>query len=76
MDNQLTTLIDQVELEMTTDDEDRVYQSDRLIDEYNNASEEAKRVVDEIFICLCGWRLSTLLEQRKEANNGSTYTAE
>ena len=56
------TLIDRVQEAMLSDDADREKQSELLIFLYEEASPDAKNKVDEIFICLCGWSLQTLLK--------------
>jgi hypothetical protein len=55
-------LIERVLDEMTDDDDDTAHQSELLAAAYDAASPEAKEVVDTIFVCLCGWQLSTLLK--------------
>jgi hypothetical protein len=57
-------LIDRIEELILSDDEyPRDDQSDRLIDEYEKASPESKEVIDNIFICLCGYSLKSIIEQ-------------
>lgn len=55
-------VIDKVEREMQTDDADRDKQSDILVSIYKESNPDAKNRIDEIFICLCGWSLQTLLD--------------
>lgn len=54
-------IIERVQEEMISDVEDTDEQSSLLIQTYQNASPATREVVDEIFACLCGYRLSTLL---------------
>lgn len=57
-------LIDRIEELILSDDEcPRDDQSDRLIDEYKKASSESKEVIDNIFICLCGYSLKRIIEE-------------
>lgn len=58
------TLIERVAREMATDDADTEDQSERLIDAYMHADAAGRELVDTIFTCLCGWKLSTLLERK------------
>jgi hypothetical protein len=58
----MVSLIDRIQEEMLSDDEDREKQSFYLKEAYENASEEAKKAIDWCFIALCGWSLKTLLE--------------
>jgi hypothetical protein len=44
--------------EIDTDDDD---QSERVVNDYNNATEQQKKAVDDIFIGLTGWSLETLI---------------
>lgn len=55
------TLLAKVERAMRTDDANRENQSERLIRKYNNATDDEKTLLDECFICLCGWSLATLI---------------
>jgi hypothetical protein len=48
---------------MGQDDCDAADQSERLAQLYLSADEGGKELLDEAFTCLCGWRLSTLLER-------------
>ncbi len=64
MDEQ--TLIDRVQQAMLTDDEDREEQSELLLSIYNELDRNTRNKVDEIFICLCGWSLKTLIYRENE----------
>jgi len=57
------TLIDRVQDAMLSDDEDREEQSAILRSIYEEQSREVRNKIDEIFICLCGWSLETLLKR-------------
>lgn len=48
---------------IATDDEDG---TDQIIVAYQHATADQKAVIDDIFISLCGWQLSTLIK-REEA---------
>lgn len=54
-------LIDYVANTLDEDDEDRDYQSELLRQEFNRASRESKEAIDRIFVCLCGYRLSSFI---------------
>lgn len=57
-------IIDRVAHEIEIDIEDTEDQSQRLIAAYLSANDAGRELVDTIFACLCGWKLSTLLEQK------------
>ncbi len=59
----MSTLIDKIQEEMLSDDEDREEQSAILFAVYVGADKKTQAVIDEIFICLCGWSLETLLKR-------------
>jgi hypothetical protein len=52
------SVVQKVQELMLHDDDD---QSERLQDTDERATPEQKQVVDEIFICLCGYSLATIL---------------
>lgn len=56
-------LIDRIARELETDETDTNNQSERLIDAYLCANDAGRELVDTIFTCLCGWKLSTLLDR-------------
>ena len=60
------TLIDRVQEAMSADDEDREKQSEILLNIYKESDQATKNKVDEIFICLCGWSLKTLINRENE----------
>jgi hypothetical protein len=55
------TLIDRIEHEMQTDDEDRHKQSQYLRRAFHDATASERTVVDACFIALCGYSLTTLI---------------
>lgn len=60
------TLIDFIEEQMMTDDEDRYEQSVYLAVLYEKASQQDKELIDKVFIYLCGYSLNTLLDMNHE----------
>ena len=44
-----------------TDDSFEDKQNEMIYDIYINASYDSKKVIDEVFMCLCGWKLLTIL---------------
>ena len=60
----MANLINKIEDLMSTDDVNRNNQSKRLIAEYKSATEEEKKKVDDIFICLCGYSIKTLISKK------------
>jgi hypothetical protein len=64
------TLIDRIEHEMLTDDEDREKESAYLEAAYQDASDEAKQAIDNCFIALCGWELQTMIDRQKDKSKG------
>jgi hypothetical protein len=44
-------------------DEDDLDQSSLLASVYHNANPDEKGTLDEAFMALCGWQLSTLIEK-------------
>ena len=59
----MNTLIDRIQEELLSDDEDREEQSEYLKRYYTESSEAERRMIDLCFIALCGWSLKTLMEQ-------------
>ena len=57
------TLIDRIRDLINTDDDDTQLQSSNIIDYYNESTEKQKKVIDDIFIALCGYSLNTLIKQ-------------
>jgi hypothetical protein len=54
-------LVDRIENAIRTDTDNSVRNSERIRDKYLEASEDARTVVDDIFISLCGYSLHTLI---------------
>jgi hypothetical protein len=65
MAKRIHALIDLIESEMRDDDEPRDRQSERMARDYKSASPEARKAVDDAFVCLCGWTLATLIATAK-----------
>ena len=59
MSDRYMRLVAHVTGAIVTDDYD---QSDRLADLYLSADDAGKDLLDRAFICLCGYRLKTLME--------------
>jgi hypothetical protein len=57
------TLVNLIHRYISTDDTD---ESRRIIDAYEAATADQKEVVDDIFISLCGYQLSTLIEEWRQ----------
>lgn len=55
------SLIERIQDEINSDDEDPQEQSLRLIRLHLAASPETRAVLDDAFICLCGYSLTTLI---------------
>jgi hypothetical protein len=62
------TLIDIIQDEMLSDDEDREKQSQYFIDTYNSLTTEGQKKVNDLLISLCGWTYDSLQEKVTEAN--------
>jgi hypothetical protein len=58
--DQYEGLVAHITREMVNDDED---QSQMLANIYLSADEAGREVLDQAFICLCGWSLKTLMQQ-------------
>jgi hypothetical protein len=57
----MNTLIDWIESQMMTDDEDRAKQSSKLRDLYETATAEQREILDDALICICGYSLKSAL---------------
>jgi len=57
-------IINRVQRHMATDDDDPIDQSERLRDLYTGATKAQRKLLDDAFICLCGWSLDSLLQRR------------
>lgn len=53
-----TSVVERVQELMLHDDDD---QSERLQETFERASTEQKQAINEIFVCLCGYSLETIL---------------
>lgn len=63
------SVIDRIETAMASDDADRCEQSERLRALYASVDPTVRAAIDEAMICICGWRLATLL-----ARSGTNIT--
>tara|TARA_R100001463_G_scaffold70799_3_gene124484 strand:+ start:1001 stop:1180 length:180 start_codon:yes stop_codon:yes gene_type:complete len=59
----METLIEKLEHEMLTDDEPMSKKSARLERTYTSASDTEKKLIDDIFITICGYSLKTLINR-------------
>lgn len=56
------SLIDKIEEAMATDGDRKNSESVRMKRLYKEANAQTKETIDQIFICLCGWSLGTLIK--------------
>jgi hypothetical protein len=63
-----TTLYEIIVQEIHSDDESPEKISRRLKATYENASQNEKKIINDIFITLTGWSFETLLEKVQKAN--------
>jgi hypothetical protein len=56
------TIIDTIQKQMETDDENRFKQEKYLLQAYNNGS------IDDFLIALCGWGFESIKELNNEEN--------
>tara|TARA_R100000988_G_C4007428_1_gene173862 strand:- start:7819 stop:7998 length:180 start_codon:yes stop_codon:yes gene_type:complete len=59
----MALLIEKLEHEMLTDDERMDKKSARLKRTYETASDKEKKLIDDIFITICGYSLQTLINK-------------
>ena len=59
-------LIQKIIEEALTDTDDSDYQSDLIIELYQNSSQEERKVLDELLVCICGWELKSLLKMTND----------
>ena len=59
-------LIERVTREMADDDDNMTKQSELLAEAYERADDAGKKLLDDAFVCLCGWSMKTLLERQAE----------
>ena len=56
------SIVSRVQEYIATDDDD---QSERLLNEYQEAGPKEKEAIDNAFICLCGYSLATIIAEAK-----------
>lgn len=56
-------LVEKVLRMMETDDDNTAKNSQRIIDTYSAADDKSKAMLDDVFISLCGYSLSTLTSE-------------
>ena len=56
-------ILARVEAAMRSDTEDQQDQSDRIERHYHGATERQRALIDDVFACLCGWSLRTILDE-------------
>lgn len=56
-------LIDKIEYEMSTDDDNREVQSIYLKNRYLASNKKVREGIDACFVALCGWSLETLIKR-------------
>lgn len=56
-------LIDWIEEQMANDDEDRVKQSRKLRELYEDCAPAQRRAMDDALICICGYSIASALER-------------
>jgi hypothetical protein len=59
-------LIELIRYEMDTDVDDMDKQSRLAIDTYKNAGVKARKAVDEVMTCVCGWTMQSLIDKMKD----------
>lgn len=60
----MENLIEKIESFMLSDDNDRDKNSDRIKTAFENSDKETQEVIDGIFMSLCGWKLSTIINEK------------
>lgn len=61
----MKNLIEYLEKEMRTDDECILKKSKRIKRMYLNGSEDQKKLIDDVFITICGWSLDTIIQRTR-----------
>lgn len=61
-------LISRIRREMDSDEENLLKQSEYLANIYTDADTGGKQMLDDAFICLCGYGLGTLIKRMKDDN--------
>jgi len=72
----MENIIEHLEHQMRTDDECSTKKSGRIKRMYVNASENQKKLMDEIFITICGWSLDTIIQETNNAGEQEEYNKE
>lgn len=54
------------EYELFTDDENVKKKGMQLFTLYQNVNENDKKMIDDVFIIVCGWPLATLIDKAKK----------
>lgn len=62
----MRNIIDIIDEEMQSDEENRDRQSEILENHYKNATKKGKGLIDDVLLCLCGWSFRTLKEKMNE----------
>jgi hypothetical protein len=73
MDGKYSSLVAHISKAFFSDDDD---QSEMLADIYRSANEAEKVVLDNAFVCLCGWSLKTLMSKCEKEGVQDTTTPE
>jgi hypothetical protein len=55
-------LIEHIETATMLDDADRDRQSKEIERLYAEATDSERELLDKVFVCMCGWRLRTLID--------------
>jgi len=55
-------LMERIQEQIRTDDEDTEKQSSKLMDIYAATDEKGRALIDDVMMTLCGWRLATLID--------------
>jgi hypothetical protein len=63
-------LIERITQEMADDDDNMTKQSELLAETYESADAAGKKLLDDAFVCLCGWTMKTLLEWQAKDPDG------
>jgi len=58
-------LIERITEEILSDDGDTDRMSKKMIQLYKEGTKEEKHIINNIFICLCGWTMEKLLKNDK-----------
>ena len=66
-------LIEKVFKEMSTDADGNGRQAQIMENEYMDATVDQQKVIDRVFIALCGWSLKTLIEGHEATKSYNPY---